>query len=135
MAHDLAALARFLPVFEDNDFTPGCWVHPRKLAENHYTMPFVSLSPEAERFVKVSYKSGWVLQDFSWVKWMDTQEAIDLRNNPAVLARAQVEQLARLLTVFIRQDRFVTGGLLGDFKSGRILAIVRRADALLRERK
>lgn len=78
---------------------------------------------EAKAFIQTAYDSGWVLPDFDWGKWKSTQEAIDLYNNPRLLAQATA----------IRQDRFVEGGLLRNFKSGHILAIVRRAAVLLDE--
>ena len=81
--------------------------------------------------MQAAYDGEWVLRDFSWPEWKDTEEAIALYRDPDVLAQATRRQLAQLLTVFIRQDRFVEGGLLGDFRSGHILAIVRRAAKLL----
>jgi hypothetical protein len=128
---DLHVLARFLPEFERADFSPGDWTEMQKQEDGVYTMPYATLSPAASEFVQAAYDGGWVLQGFDWPKWKDTEEAIALYRDPDVLAQATPRQLAQLLTVFIRQDRFVEGGLLGDFKSGHILAIVRRVATLL----
>jgi hypothetical protein len=128
---DLRALARFLPEFERADFSAGSWTDMRKQEDGVYTMPYATLSPVASDFVQAAYDAGWVLQDFDWPEWKDTEEAKALYRDPDLLAQATPHQLAQLLTVFIRQDRFVEGGLLGDFKSGHILAMVRRAAKLL----
>lgn len=130
-APDLRVLSRFLPEFERTDFSPGDWTEMQKQEDGVYTMPYATLSPAASEFVQAAYDGGWVLQDFNWSDWKDTEEARDLYRDPDLLAQATPHQLAQLLTVFIRQDRFVEGGLLGDFKSGHILAIVRRAAELL----
>lgn len=43
------------------------------------------------------------------------------------------EQLAKLLTVVIRQDRFVKGALNGAFESGLLTAIAGRAAELVEQ--
>jgi hypothetical protein len=128
---DLRVLSRFLPDFEQADFSPGDWTEMQKQEDGVYTMPYATLSPAALEFVRAAYDGGWVLQDFSWPEWKDTDEAIALYRDPDLLAQATPRQLAQLLTVFIRQGRFVEGGLLGNFESRHILAIVRRAAKLL----
>jgi len=128
---DLRVLARFLPEFERAGFSPGDWTDMQKGEDGVHTMPYATLSPAASDFVQAAYDGGWVLQDFNWPEWKDTNEAIGLYRDPDLLAEATPRQLAQLLTVFIRQDRFVEGGLLSDFESGHILGIVRRAAKLL----
>ncbi len=55
-------------------------------------------------FVAAAYKFGWVLWGgFDWAEWMKTQEAQRLRDDREALSRATPDQLARLLTVLIRQ--------------------------------
>ena len=74
--------------------------------------------------------TGWVL-NFAWPAWKQTDEAISLRDDAAALAAATPEQLARLLTVLIRQDRFVEGALGSAYESGLLTSIVRRAAELV----
>lgn len=126
----LAALARFVPIFEAPGFTAGTWAGGQRGADGVITMPFVSYADEVREFEQVAYAEGWVL-DFDWSEWQQSAEAHWLYYYRDALDAATPEQLARLLTLFIRQDRFIEGGLLGDFESGHILAIVRRAAALL----
>ncbi|CAG4903511.1 unnamed protein product, partial [Acidocella sp. C78] len=70
---------------------------------------------------------------FDWPSWSGSEEAESLRDDESVLAKATPEQIARLLTVVIRQDRFCDGALLDAFNSGLILRIVGRIDALSKE--
>ena len=80
-------------------------------------------------FVTMCYDFGWV-KPFDWVAWKETQEAVQLGDDPEVLAKATSEQLQKLLTVMIRQDRFVEGSLASHFNSGFIDRIIDRAAVL-----
>ena len=69
---------------------------------------------------------------FAWPDWAGTPEAIALRTGTATaLARATPDQLAKLLTMLIREDRFNEGALAESFETGLVAAIVRRAGATL----
>ena len=93
-------------------------------------MPFVSYDPIVDSFVEAAYSHAWVLKAFDWPTWAQSAEARSLRDDEAAIRNATPEQLARLLTVCIRQDRFVEGALMEAFDSGLILRIVERAAAL-----
>ena len=80
-------------------------------------------------FVTMCYDLGWV-KPFDWVEWKETKEAVQLGDDPEVLAKATSEQLRKLLTVVIRQDRFVEGSLAAHFNSGFIDRIIARAAVL-----
>ena len=130
----LAGLAAFLPEFESPDFQFGHWVEEKPTSKPGFsTFPYYCLDQRANAFVKTAYDFGWVLCDFDWGEWKGTSEAINLRDDPSGLDQATPEQLARLLTVCIRQDRFVEGGLGAAFESGLLTGIVRRAAALLED--
>ena len=111
----LRALAPFLSKFE----APGAF-------------PSWERNPVAWDFIDACYKAGWIMQDFdgtewrSWVEWKSSDEALRLRDDPAALQSAAPEQIGRLLTVLIRQDRFVEGSLAGAFESGFLVDILRR---------
>ena len=72
----------------------------------------------------------WVNTSFEWVTWKGSSEASQLRDEPAALEAATADQLERLLTVLVRQDRFVTGTLAIAFESGFLVRILRRAAIL-----
>lgn len=128
---DLRMLARFLPEFERTESSPGAWTETRTEGDGVHTLAYAALSLSASEFVQAAYDGGWVLRDFDWPEWKGTEEAMTLYRAPDLLSQATPRQLAQLLTVFIRQDRLVEGGLLGNFQSGHILAIVRRAAKIL----
>jgi hypothetical protein len=73
---------------------------------------------------------GWVVQRFDWPAWVGTEEASRLRDDAQRLAQATAEQLAHLLTVLIRQERFCAGSLAASADSGLLLGILRRAATL-----
>lgn len=123
MKEKLDALAVFLPEFESPDFEFGQMESPPG------EMPYYTLSPAALRFVEVCYDMRWV-QPFDWAEWKDSPEAIQLRDDPTTLEEATPDQLERLLTTAIRQDRFVEGALGSAFDSGLLTRILRRAAAL-----
>ncbi len=81
-------------------------------------------------FVQMCYDYKWV-QPFDWVEWKETDEAAQLRDDPEVLANATSEQLQKLLTVIIRQDRFVEGSDEEHIESGLVGRIIDRAASLL----
>ncbi len=119
----LDALAAFLPQFEVPAFEFGRMESPPG------AMPYYTFSPLASCFIKTCYEMDWV-KAFEWAEWKNTPEAAQLRDDPSVLEKATFEQLSRLLTVLIRQDRFVEGALGSAFESGLLSGILRRAAVL-----
>ena len=107
-AAQLRALADFLPKFDAPGFEFGHWAGGDNTPSGAITFPSFLLSGTAAAFVQAAYDKGWV-RDFDWSKWKDTPEARQLRDDPAVLASATPEQLQCLLTVIIRQERYVEG--------------------------
>ncbi len=124
---DPATLARLLPLLEAPGFTAERHVPPTQDAAGIWSFPLVEHAGVVGALVAAAHADGWVLTDFDWPGWHGTAEAQALRNDPS---RATPRQLAQLLTVVIRQDRFVEGALLDAFESGLMLRILRRAAAL-----
>jgi len=129
----LRRLASFLPAFESTAFEFGKWNNPKSTDKDAFTLPFFVLSETANAFVKEAYDLGWVERDFDWGTWMGTPEALNLRDTPASLVNATPAQLAHLLTVVIRQDRFAEGSLVASYESGLLTGILRRAAVLAGE--
>lgn len=92
--------------------------------------------PDAEPAIRalndVAYRLDWVLV-FDWPKCAHGPECQRLIQNPREIAAVDVLTLARLLTSFLRQDRFCEGSLKSAFEHGQLLAIVRRASVLSQE--
>lgn len=126
----LHALAELLPSIESPDFSPGHWETPPRIDPAIATMPIFSFSNAIGRFETVAYEMGWVLPEFDWSAWGDTDEARALLEDPTRLALATPQQIAQLLTGLIRCERFSEGTLSAAFKSGLIARILRRAAVL-----
>ena len=122
-------LAGFIAVLESPGLVAAEYVRVRPEA-GVWTMSYPRYHPEVDRFVELAYEDGWVRTDFRWVDWCETNEARTLRDDPEVLASATPDQLAKLITVVVRQERFYEGSLAGAFEDGLVLAIVRRARVL-----
>jgi hypothetical protein len=133
LVEKLRGIVAFLPSFQAPDFKFGHWTKPPSDRPGIMMLPYFSLSEVAGSFEQKAYDLGWIMPDFDWGAWKQTAEAISLRCDAQVLARATPEQLARLLTVCIRQDRFCEGALEGAFESGLLTRILERAAVILHE--
>jgi hypothetical protein len=129
----LEALAAYVPVFEDPDFEFAAMQGGNQLQDGAIQMPFCSFSEQASRFVRATYEHEWIVTGFDWSTWAGTPEASALYEAPSALASASPEQLARLLTRLVRQDRFSDGTLARAYTDGLLTRIVRRVARLLQE--
>ena len=93
-------------------------------------MPFPVYAPVVDRFVDLFYEDGWLAPDFDWMTWTETDEARRLATDPEAIERATAEQLGRVLTVLVRQERFGDGALAGAIASGLVVRVLRRAAEL-----
>jgi len=124
----LQGLARLAPAFSRPDFTFAVWEHPPS-QQGIMTLPFCSLSSDASNFVKKTYDLGWIT-DFNWPRWSQMPEAETLLGDPQRVLEATPNQLANLLTTFMRRDRFYKSELNAAFGTGVLTAIVVRTSAL-----
>lgn len=116
-------ISAFLGTFTAPGFDFGTWV------TRQGSFPFVAYHPEVAHFVRVLERHGWV-HDFLWGPWLRSPEAAALLT-PAGLAQAGPPDLARLLTVFARQERLIEGSRLAFYQSGVLVGTLRRAQELL----
>ncbi len=126
----LNALARYAQIFAAPGFEFASWREYPPDEQGHIVLPECVMGPEAMAFVAMAHEFRWVVQSFDWPKWRKTAEAEGLLAGPETIATASADQLAKLLTSFIRNERFCEGALLGAFKAGFLAAIVERAHAL-----
>ena len=126
----LRILADTLPILEAPDFSPGRWHDSEQGADGVWTMPWYELSPEAEAVTSAIGQAGLLQPGFDWPTWARTPEAQALRFEDWALAEATPDQLGKLLTALIRENRFNEGALGDTFESGFMTAVVRRAKAL-----
>lgn len=98
-----------------------------KQPDGSIQMPFVVLAPEAQRLVRAIYDHHVIVFNFDWSSWQDeAQRFLD----PDVVHRASLDDVRRLLTLHVRQDRFVEGHFAEMVASGHIAALLRRLGAL-----
>lgn len=129
----LRALAEFSHTFEAPHFSFGSWVEPPPRFGAAPAAPYFKFAPEAESFLDTLHRDSWVLRGFDWVAWIETEEGERLRNHPEHLMSATPDQLARLFTALVRQERFSEGSLNDAFESGLLPLAARRAGVLLRD--
>jgi hypothetical protein len=134
MTSALVSLASFLKDIDDPEFKAGEWKTPESSREDIIYMPYVDSSPTVMRFIEAAYENDWLETDLDWPEWAQTSRALWLRNSPGSISQAGESDIFRLLTVCIRQDKFVEGALLEAFDSGLIRRIVRRAASILAEK-
>ena len=126
----LRVLAAWVPMLASPDLDFGHWVISEPDEEGVMQMPWFDYGSDARRFMAEVSGAGFV-QPFDWMAWMSTPEARALVADPSRIAKVDAEVLRRLLTAIIRGDRFMEGNVAGAFESELLLAIARRAQALL----
>ncbi len=120
-AYNIQAVLKFLPVFEQSDFSTGEWVTQEGI------LPYINYSSEVLDFITALSGNGFI-QPFTWMNW---EEGRQLVNNPALLQKGDLQTLRKLLTAHVRADRFSEGHLAAMFESGHITMILRRMAEIL----
>ena len=127
MIDRLQRLARHLPAFESPGFSFGSWVPSQEREDGVIVLGWYEPGPEAEAFL--ADLGGWIVP-FDWMTWASSREGQALLGHPEAVASASAEDLQKLLTVYVRGERFGEGTLENAFTSGMLTAIVRRAGVL-----
>jgi len=117
-------LAGWTPRPRAPDFPVGEWSAPDR------SFPFFSFSDEASEFVRALYDHEWIVAGFDWPTWSRSREAEMLYGDRDAISSASPQQLAKLITFLVRQDRFCEGFLAEAFETGLVSAICERANAL-----
>ena len=127
LRRQLGIIGATLPMLEAPDFSAGSWVESEQGADGVWSMPYFERSEQVNAFTNAVGASGLFQMGFAWPDWAPTPEAVGLRTDRDVLAHATPDQLGKLLTMLIREDRFYEGALAHSFDTGLIAAIARRA--------
>jgi ADP-ribosylglycohydrolase len=122
---NLQAVLEFLPLFEEPDFSPGEWI------TQEGSLPYFSYTSEVLDFIRALSGNGFI-QPFDWMNWREGEQLVD---HPALLRRANLQTLRKLLTAHVRADRFSEGHLAAMFESGHIRMILKRIDEIHRSNK
>lgn len=128
---DLARLAAWAPRLASLQ-SAGRWQGGDEDANGVIHMPWFELGPEIVRFTREVAEAGFV-RPVDWMAWAGTADARALIEDPRLIARASPTELVYLLTTIVRGERFGDGEIEAAFERGSLLAIARRAEALLRE--
>ena len=90
----------------------------------------ISTSLVAQALLQRCYDDDWIDRDMDWVTWTESSEYEELRRNRTKIQTASPEQISRLLTALVRQERFCYGGWAEAVQSGLLKNIVERATLL-----
>jgi hypothetical protein len=123
----LRRLARHRTAFEAPGFTFGSWVPARERDDGVIEMGWYEPSPEADAFLADARAK---ITPFDWPAWAAGPDGQALLGHPEAVASASADDLRRLLTVYVRSERFGDGTLEAAFASGMLTAIIRRAGVL-----
>lgn len=126
----LRRLARHLPAFESPGFRFGSWVPSWQRDDGVTVVGWYEPGPEAEAFLA---DARALMTPFDWPAWASGPDGQRLLGHPEEVASASADELSKLLTVYVRSERFGDGTLEAAFASGMLTAIIRRADALTSE--
>lgn len=131
-AERIRALASFAPIFRNKKTKFGTWSRPTGsgTTKDPLTMPYFKTSTMGARFQQTLYDFEWVLPKFNWMSWRKSAEAKSLLENHAKIYVASSLQLAKILTMLARADRFSEGTMAVAFANKLLLAIVERAEQL-----
>jgi hypothetical protein len=126
----LSRLAQHLSVLESPEFSFGHWERPMTSTDGVIHLGWYVFSPGAEAFLA---DARALVEPFDWPTWASSAEGQALLADPAAVADASAADLVRLLTTFIRSERFGEGTLESAFERGMLTALARRAAVLARE--
>jgi hypothetical protein len=127
-ADRLAALAPFATRVREADFVFGAWADSHQLPDGSWMMPYHELTDGG--LALMAAFGSWIQVGFDWSTWARTDEGRRLLEEPAAMADATPEQIARLLTTIIRADRFNEGQLAGAWDSGYLIRLLDRVAVL-----
>lgn len=111
-------------------FPVGRWQGGDADAAGVIAMPWFERSDELSRFVADMAAAGFV-RPVDWMAWAGTPEGQRLIGDPAAIAEAGPDELVFLVTTIIRGERFSDGQIAGAYERGTLVALARRAQALL----
>ncbi len=125
-----ARLARIAERFEDANVTSSTEIPTWNPDDKVLVLHPVLYPPIVDELITTAYEDDWVRRDFDWTEWVGTPEAQHLLNDPEAVRRASKLQVAYLLTVILRQDRFADGTILEAIRSGYLQRLLQRIGAL-----
>lgn len=115
-SENIQAVLEFLPALQQPDFSPGEWV------AQEGSLPYFNYTTEVLSFLKILSGNGFI-HPFDWMNWHEGEELVE---HPALLEKASLQTMRKLLTAHVRADRFSEGHLAAVFESGHMALILKR---------
>lgn len=115
---DLDAMIELIKIFEDPNRPKGGWGDATP-----GVMPIYHHGPAEGEFTARAYRHNFVYS-FDWPSW--AKEADRRYADPTSLNDVDLLTLRKLVTMFVRQERFCEGSLSALSESGYLLAILHR---------
>lgn len=131
MKKALEKLAEFAPKLDPKYMkSEGNYGYLVPKGKDEHLWVHTSLGNVQSDFIDMVHKENWV-EPFDWGAWVKTDEGKSLVENPSALKGATIDQLSKVITAYVRQDRFCEGVLLEAFRSGYFYHVALRAQKLL----
>lgn len=86
-------------------------------------------APEVKDFIRSLYEAN-IVQPFNWVEWKDSADARYLMSDPNHIKEAGLEELMKLLIIYLRSEQFIGGQLREAIESGFVYKILDRMESL-----
>lgn len=100
----------------------------QKMPSGAVQMPYVVLTPPQEAFYAAA--ATWT-SPFDWMKWSESGKGKALvKGEPGSIEKASDEELQKLLTAWIRSDRFYEGAFAGFCEQGLAGRVLQRIQVL-----
>lgn len=124
---DLVAVAGLLADIERIEAKPVDWGGGERGPDGTVHMPFAMYAPEIDHLLR-KIDEHHLLLAFDWSSWRNEAERFFV---PEVVREASLDDVRRLLTLHVRQERFVEGHLAEMIARGHISALLRRLQTLV----
>jgi hypothetical protein len=95
---------------------------------NEVSMDPYRYSEEIEKFIDLLYSESFIMAGFDWPSWQE--EAVKYFEDKSLIESADLETICKLLTTFIRKDRFSSGTVAELIDQDVFLHILKRLDQL-----
>ncbi|MEO7663781.1 MAG: DUF6508 domain-containing protein [Candidatus Limnocylindrales bacterium] len=128
---ELRCLADWLPILDAPGYSLGRWSDEKARPDGAIPMPYFEFDPRRPIWPGTCGGLSMIRAGFDWNTWLQGPSGRAIAADPATVARATPLDLARLVTAIVRGDRFTEGNIEAAFERGFLMAISRRAAALL----
>ncbi len=128
-APDLERLFPWAETIRDPEFVFGKWAGGEQRSGVTQLL-YYAFSDDALRFLDDVSAGNWVRPEISWSGEPEREQFFRMRDDPAAIEFASVEEIALLLTTLVRGDRFNEGMLAKAFEDRMIERILARVQSL-----